>query len=383
MDCINSKCCDLHKQAEQEIKDFCESLVYSSRKECFFYVVDHVSNLYKVDPQTGLTSLIGPIGYAGVADIAWDGVNLYGIAGLSLIKINVNTGAGSLVGNHGVGGNLNALEANGAGVLYAMNSTSLYTINKVTAAATLIGPLGAGFSSSGDLAFDAGGNLYGSFTSNNLGSVNPTTGAAANIGPFGFSSVWGLDFCMGQLYGITASGQVITVNTSTGAGTLAFNTGISQVYGMASVERETPVPCDKADLPNLEPVFTLRYGDYVGDVLEQNDVQCICITACNPYNNVSFTDVGVMITTVLDPNGDPVDPKNFLFKAGKLVCFGDLGPCENSSDCCGCEHKSCSSREFVIVTRDAKPGPYTIIFDYCFHVEYCEARSVKFEITVQ
>lgn len=381
MDCNNPKCCDLEKQAKDQIREFCESRVYSNRKECILYVVDSSSNLYTVNPATNVVTLVGPTGFGGITDIAWDGATLYGITGSSLIQINVTTGAGTLIGNHGTGAN--ALDANGAGVLYAMAGGNVYTINKVTAVATLVGPLGGGLSSSGDLAFDASGNLYGSFTNGNLGRVNPVTGAGANIGPFGFPNVWGIDFCDGVLYGITASGQLLTVNTTTGAGTLQLNTGINSVFGMTAAEIEEEIPCETADLPDLAPLFTVKYGDEIGDTIGTTDAECICITACNPYNNVTFRHVTVMVSQVFDPNGDLVDPKNLKFKPGRLVCFGDLGPCDNQSEGCGCSSEACSSREFIVVTNEAKEGPYTFIFEYCYSVEWCENRAYRFQLEVR
>lgn len=380
MDCNNPKCCELQRVAQEQIREFCESRVYSDRESCILYVVDGSSSLYTVDPQTGAMTLVGPTGYGGVTDITWDGSNLYGITGSQLIQINTTTGAGTLIGNHGTG--CNALDADNAGNLYALSS-NLYLINKTTAAATLIGPLGSGLSSAGDLAFDASGNLYASFTNGNLGRVNVSTGAGVNVGPFGFSAVWGLDWCDGILYAITASGQLLNVNPSTGAGTLLFNTGISNVWGMTAAKIGAPIPCEPAPLPDLEPIFTVKYGDEPGDTIGTTDAECICITACNPYNNVTFRHVTLMVSQVFDPNGDPVDPKNLIFKPGRLVCFGDLGPCEKQDEGCGCSADSCSSREFIVVTNEAKEGLYTFTFEYCFSVEYCLKRDHRFELEVR
>ncbi len=381
MDFLSPKCCDLSEQVNEELKDICESYVYSNDTECIIYIVDSFSRLYTVDQVTAVATLIGPVGFSSVTDIAWDGTTLYGITGGQLISINTTTGAGTLIGNYSAPSN--ALDADAAGVLYMMGGNNLYTLDKVTAVATLIGPMGGGLNSSGDLAFDASGNLYGSFSGGILGRINPVTAAAAAIGPFGFNPVYGLDFCNGVLYGITSGGQLLTVNTATGAGTLVGNTGVASVFGMTSAEIKTEVPCDSAELPNVEPVFTVKYGDEVGDLIEKTDVQCICITACNPYKNLWFRHVTVMITDILDPDGNPVEPKNFLFKPTRLVCFGDLAPCASETAAgCGCGTSSCASREFVLVTRDAEPGNYTIKFQYCFDVEFGSSATYTFELEV-
>lgn len=383
MSCINSNCCELAEKAKTEIREYCESLVYSDRKECVAYIVDSFSRLYTVDLATGVPTLIGATGVSGITDIAWDGSTLYGITFSGLYSINTTTGVATFIGNHGA--SANALESDASGQLYMMNSTNLYTLNKVTAVATVVGPLGAGFSSYGDLAFDASGALFGSFTNGNLGRINPLTGAAANIGPFGFVPVYGLDFCDGILYGVTNGGDLITVDPNTGASVLVANIGITNVWGMSIAEKIIPIPCDEVELPELAPIFTLRYGEYPGDVLEENDVQCLCITACNPYRNVCLENVMVYIAAVYGPNGQPVDPKQFLFKPGHMICFGDLAPCGSAdqTQSCGCEHESCSSREFVVVTRDAKLGDYKIVFDYCFDVKWRENKQASLQIEVQ
>lgn len=381
MDFLNPKCCDLAEKANEQLKEICSSYVYGNDTDCFLYIVDNISRLYSVDQNTGVATGIGAVGFAGVTDIAWDGSTLYGITGNQLISINTTTGAGTLIGNHGTGSN--ALESDASGVLYMMGGNNLYTLNKVTAVATLVGPMGPGFFSSGDLAFDASGNLYGSFSSGNLGRIDTVTGAAANIGSFGLvNPVWGLDFCDGILYGITNTGQLLTISTSTGAATPVANTGVNSVFGMTSVETRIEIPCEAAELPAVEPIFTVRYGDEIGDFITKNDVQCICITACNPYKNLGFRDVTVMITEIKDPNGNSVDPKNFLFKPSRLVCFGDLAPCDSKESGCGCGHNSCASREFVLVTRDAESGPYTISFEYCFDVEFGSGSTYTFELEV-
>lgn len=383
MDCNEPKCCDLNKQAQEQIAEFCKSRVYPQECECIAYIVDSSSRLYTVDLQTGANTLIGAVGFSGVTDIAWDGTNLWGITSSQFIQINIGTGAGTAVG--ATGASLNALEADGTGTIYAMGGGNFYTINSGTGAATLVGPLGSGLSSSGDLALDANGNMFGSFTNNTLGRIDVNTGAASVIGPFGFSLVWGLDFCGPDLFGITSSGVLLSIDPNTGAATSVANTGVTSVFGMSIRERCTPVsvPCKSADLPNLEPIFTVRWGDEIGDEINSTDVECLCVTACNPYDNVSFKDVMVYLTQIYDSNGNPVDPKNVLLKPGSLICFGDLAPCEYQGCDCSCGGGSCASREFVLLTNDAKPGEYTFIFEYCYKVEYCQVNSYRFQLEVK
>ena len=105
--------------------------------------------LYRVAPATGVSALIGngAFGYAG--DIAVDPTNLslmYGavstLSGVALVTVNKNTGAQSLVGNFGVGGDIFGLGFSLDGTLYATGPVggggSIYTINKSTGLASFI-----------------------------------------------------------------------------------------------------------------------------------------------------------------------------------------------------------------------------------------------------
>ncbi|GGO32789.1 hypothetical protein [Deinococcus humi] len=166
-----------------------------------------------------------------LTDVALAGTELYGLTSSSLVRISLTDGAVSTVGALGANDNINALAADGAGNLYgASTGGQFYTVNSSTGRATLVGPMG--LLSSGDLAFNDAGQLYGTVrpnlaTSDSLARIDPTTGKATAIGGTGKTDVFALKFRGSVLYGLTGRGQVLTLNTSTGAATVVRETGLS------------------------------------------------------------------------------------------------------------------------------------------------------------
>lgn len=196
-------------------------------------VVDSIGNLGTVNPSTETSTVTG---YTGVVltDVARTSSSaMWGIDFNNLYSINPVTAARTLIGSLGVGG-MNALVANGTGLLAAsISTTSLYTVNTSTGAATpLSGSLG--FPSMGDLAFH-GGNLYaavknGSFS--DLVRVNLSGGSfsATNLGHVTsdnelFALAEGADH---NLYGLAGT-RVLRIDTSNPAGStvVVFNYGLN------------------------------------------------------------------------------------------------------------------------------------------------------------
>lgn len=220
------------------------------------YVGTSDANLYTVDTNTLTASLIGPTSVI-LTDVAFDDSgNLWGVDFGSFYSINKNTGATSLIGSTGT--NHNSLVF-GNGTMYAAGN-NLNTINIGTGAATSIGSIG--YSSSGDLAFDAGGTLFlsaFSVGSDLLVSLNTSTGAGTAIGSLGFSNVYGLSFDNPIMYGLTESGLLLNVNTSTGAATslgqILTVTGapLDVIYGATQI-----IPSDLQPVP--EPTTMLLLG---------------------------------------------------------------------------------------------------------------------------
>lgn len=129
--------------------------------------------------------------------------------------------------------------------------------------------------------------------------------------------------------------------------------------------------CIPLDIPKLEPCFSLEWGDSPQDQFETHDTEIVFITVCNPYTNVTFD--GLTITKIVVtpnqilPNGE----ESFDIVPSKLICYNHLPAC------------SCSTREYAFILRNAKPGSYTVNFEYCIdsiHLESGKIGQNKFEI---
>lgn len=106
------------------------------------------TGLYKVDPLTGASALVGSGTYGYAGDIAVDPTDLtamYGAvstgSGVSLVRINKLTGAQTLIGSFGVTGSIFGLGFSLGGDLFAAGPTTgnagdIFTINKTTGVAT-------------------------------------------------------------------------------------------------------------------------------------------------------------------------------------------------------------------------------------------------------
>lgn len=269
-------------------------------------------NLYRLTAGTSAFALIGPTGFPNVPGLAFDTDGaLYGaarVAGPSLnadglIGIDPATGAGTLIGDFGMalgrmirGVNCLAIHPQ-TGVLYGIANTAfngnngdVFAIDKNSGVATHVGTLSDG--SGGDvpatiagLAFDGGGNLFGSFgggdgriisidlgalafaiigdaadgsvsdiafrprsvmiglnpvmdQDTNLISVTGEPFSRADLGSFGMPSLSGLDHqpATGILFasgGNSDGGRLYTVDVETATANLVGATGFPNVPGLA------------------------------------------------------------------------------------------------------------------------------------------------------
>jgi hypothetical protein len=178
------------------------------------------TDLWSVNPYTGILTKIGPIGYEGT-DIAFDGINLFGINFSQLLSIDPTTGTGSVIGNIGYS-DVNALTIGPDGTMYAGTvSGAFLRINKSTGTGTLIGNYGPGLGSSGDLAIRYDNKMYATIVRSGyptdwLALIDMNTGKATPIGDIGEWGVYGIDFKDWSLYGVTTNGYVLEIDTETG-----------------------------------------------------------------------------------------------------------------------------------------------------------------------
>ena len=146
-----------------------------------------------------------------------------------------------------------------------------------------------------------------------------------------------------------------------------------QLHGLSRLQNHM-VPCDgpnpefkcePLDIPRIEPWVTISWGDSKCDCIESDDTEIMYLTVCNPYSNLTLSNVSVQQVLVVDgagnavpklPNGDPCIE---LVPIGPY-CFGDIAPC------------TCVSRQFLIRLRGALGGKHRILlrgicFDACVH----------------
>lgn len=154
------------------------------------------SDLYTIDETSGAGTSVGPIGFAvtGLAFRPSDG-RLFGWTSqgsaahpLSLIEIDPDTGAGTLVADNGIGSNdsVGDICFGADDTLYGWRifPKQAYTIDPLTAALTAIGSSGLSSSTHGGGLDFHGGVLYVAPTSvtADLDSVDTGTGAATFVG---------------------------------------------------------------------------------------------------------------------------------------------------------------------------------------------------------
>lgn len=126
--------------------------------------------------------------------------------------------------------------------------------------------------------------------------------------------------------------------------------------------------CVALQLPDVKPCISVAWGDSQCDCMETDDVEVLCVTVCNCYSNVTFSDLVIGHIQITDMAGNPVPtlpdgtPSVQVVPSGP-ICFGDIGPCE------GRNKPSCVSRELVLYTRGAVGKDYKLSFEgVCFTV---------------
>jgi Domain of unknown function (DUF4114) len=247
----------------------------------------------------------------------------------------------------------NALEFSADNQLYAIGSGSnkLYQINPNTSVATSIADLPTGFTSSGDLVFDATNNRLlatskDTTTTDALWQIsiaNPS--GATKIGQIGFAGVQGINFENGQLTGFTNTGigiksvtNRIKINPTSGVGTfdrvITGNGILAGVSGSATIPSSSLGLDTKPDPLNsigsksqgLPQRNTIDLRDFAGKALKAD----ITTKGDAAYtNNIGFYVVeDVLLGTIKLANGSLLNPgdasyaveaaKSAVLQAGKI-----------------------------------------------------------------
>lgn len=136
--------------------------------------------------------------------------------------------------------------------------------------------------------------------------------------------------------------------------------------------------CKEVEWPDVHPCISVNWGDSNCDGLETDDVETLSLTVSNCYSNVTFADFEIGYLWVTDSNGKPVAtlPDGTL-SAQALpigpICFGDIPPCKDGE-------ASSVTREFVLLTRGAKPGGYKLqLGGVCYQLSRSVLDSACFE----
>ena len=178
--------------------------------------------------------------------------------------------------------------------------------------------------------------------------------------------------------GILAASAAEYARVATSTGGQAFGHPIANIGGFTAVLEKIICAagdqgCSAVDLPDVAPCFHLNWGDGATDHLETDDVEVLCITACNPHSNVTIKDLVVVISGVTKADGTPVPTlpdgtPSVMVKPDRMICFGDIDPCDPAKP--KPDESSCVSREVVLTSRGAQSGGYVLRIGSCYSVEY-------------
>jgi hypothetical protein len=202
------------------------------------WIDDSTGALGKVDVATGAVTLIGNTGPI-LLDIAFDPTGkLYGLDLNHLYTIDTTTAVSTMLPTSTFPFGGNALVFSSTGTLYGAGATKFATLNPATGAATIVGNIGPGLNSGGDLAF-IGGNLYLTASNNHLLRINPATGAGTDVGSFGpgVTDIFGLAAVSNTLYGVSGT-RIYTIDPTTGAASFVLDYaghGLADAFGAAFI----------------------------------------------------------------------------------------------------------------------------------------------------
>jgi len=210
------------------------SVLTTSSQAGTFYVSTNGNEVGEVDELTGSYTQVALT--PTFTDIALSPKEqLFGITFSQLYSVDLDSGINNYVGN--LGKSLNALGFSNDGILYGAGGSNFYSIDTSSGAASQISSI-SGFSSSGDIVFDAARDLFwATSTGDSLWSIK-RDGVGTKIGDIGYGAVYGLAFGDDKtLFGYTADQDQLAINLGTGTGTFVRKiSGLNsqQIWGAAS-----------------------------------------------------------------------------------------------------------------------------------------------------
>lgn len=228
-------------QRVSSLNEVCFSIAESHTANRVIYFADYSarSTLSTLNFDTGEVVEIGPVGYR-LTDIAFSGGELYGVTFSQLLKLDLQTGAGTVVGAMGYG-TVNALVGDDDRLFAGTTAGQFLSLDRDTGLGTELGQFGSGASSSGDFVFDKDGryifaslNVPGSRT-DQLAVIDPEDGTTTFVGETGFNRVYGLAFFRNQLMGLTDYGDLLVIDPGTGRGARVNDTQVFSAGGAATL----------------------------------------------------------------------------------------------------------------------------------------------------
>lgn len=139
--------------------------------------------------------------------------------------------------------------------------------------------------------------------------------------------------------------------------------------------------CNTAKVPDYEPCISVSWGNSKCDCFETDDIETVCITICNCYSNLVFSDFNIAAAFVTMADGSQVPllpdgtPSVQIVPMGP-ICFGDIPPCTD-------DRPGCVSRQFTVRTRGAKAGKYQLrLVGVCYDLRFHKRTQDSFLLTL-
>lgn len=183
--------------------------------------------------------------------------------------------------------------------------------------------------------------------------------------------------------GVRAEEEYSRVATATGG--LAYSAASGNISEFQQILEEIICStsgglCGAVRLPEIRPCLSLKWGDGESDRIETDDVEVLCLTATNPYTNVTFKNLTLFLL-ILGPEGSlpaalPDGTPSVIIKPYSMIFLGDIAPCAGNK----AGESSAVSREVVLISRGAQEGTYYIFAAYCYSVEFKLAFASVFPV---
>ena len=131
--------------------------------------------------------------------------------------------------------------------------------------------------------------------------------------------------------------------------------------------------------PELQPCFSLKYGDGKEDRIETEDYEIMTLEVHNPYTNVSLEDLTIVSLSlrflhkgkeVEVPTAQYTKEKLADLTPSKMISYGTLAPGQSLT------------REIVLGTFRTAPGDYTIKLESCYSIRFEQESKDSFVIPV-